>query len=101
MILTKMFQERGEFFQLDTLAGIDEQGGASEIAFASGIQLGKDGDQLDGKIIDAVEAHVFEGAENGAFAGAGESGEDDKLARVLARSRGGLHRGAAQLFTRR
>ena len=36
--------------------------------------------QLNRKIVDAVEAHVLESLEDGAFSGAGEPGEDDELA---------------------
>ena len=61
-------------------ASVDEQRGSGEIAFAGGVQLGKNRDQLDREVIDAVEAHVFEGAQDGTFSRAGKAGEDDELA---------------------
>src|ERR1700674_5858480 len=80
MILAEMLEQRGKLVQLHTFARIDQQGGARKGAFAGGMQLGKNGHQFDGKIIDAVEAHVLEGAEDGAFSGAGNAGEDDEMA---------------------
>ena len=82
MILAKMFQQRREFFELYAFAGIDEKSGTSEIALAGGVQFGKNRHQLDGKIIDAVEAHVLEGFEDGAFSRAGDAGKDNEMARV-------------------
>ena len=87
MILAEVLQKKRKLFQLHTFAGVDQQGSACEIAFASGVQLGKDGNQFDRKIIDAIEAHVLEGAENGAFAGAGETSKDDKLVCVASGER--------------
>ena len=87
MILAKMLQQGREFFELRSFASIDQQGGAAKITFACGVQFRKNGHQLDGKIIDAVEAHVFEGPEDGAFSRAGNAGENDEVARVVS---GGL-----------
>ena len=87
VILAEVLQKKRKLFQLHTFAGVHKQSGAGEIAFASGVQLGKDGNQFDGKIIDAIEAHVFEGAENGAFAGPGETSKDDKLVGVASGER--------------
>jgi hypothetical protein len=75
-----MFQERRKLFELDAFAGVDEKGGAAKVAFSGGVEFGKNRNQFDGKIVDAVEAHVFKGVEDGAFAGAGETGENDELA---------------------
>ena len=44
VILAEMLEEGGEFFELNTFASIDEQGGAGKIAFAGGVQLRKNGD---------------------------------------------------------
>src|SRR6266853_4724907 len=81
MIFPQVLQEWRQFFELRALAGVDQQGRARKVAFASGMQLRKNRNQINGKIIDAVEAHVFEGFEYGAFAGAGEAGENNELAR--------------------
>ena len=64
-------------------ACINEQRGAGEVTFASGMQLRKNGNQLDGKVIHAVKAHVLEGVEDGTFSRTGKSGEDDELSCVL------------------
>jgi len=87
MILAKVLQQSGELFELRSFARIHQQGGAAKVAFAGGVQFRKNGHQLDGEVIDTVEAHVFEGAEDGAFSGAGNAGEDNEVARVVS---GGL-----------
>src|SRR5690349_15531339 len=101
VILLEVLQKRRQLLELQTLARVHEQGGPSEVAFTDTMKFSKNRNEVDGQVVHAVETHVFEGMENGAFAGAGESGENDELARVLPRSRGGLHGQAAQLFTRR
>src|SRR5215467_4438357 len=101
VILLEMFQKRGQFFELQSLARVYKKGGPREISFTGAMKFRKNGNEVHGKVIHAVETHVFEGAENRAFAGPGKSREDDELARILARSHGGLHGRAAQLFTRR
>ncbi len=80
MMNAKMFQKRGQFFELIAFASIDEQGGAREAAFTGGVQLCKNRNQFDGKIIDAIKAHVLERVEDGAFARAGQAGQDNELA---------------------
>src|SRR5215469_3159108 len=101
VILLEMFQQRGQFFELQSLTRVYQQGRSREITFASTVKLRKNGNQVHREVVHAVETHVFEGAENRAFAGTGKTGKDDELARILARSHGGLHGRAAQLFTRR
>ena len=87
-----MLQERGQFLELIAFASIDEKRGAREAAFAGGVELGKNRNQFDGKIIDAIKAHVLEGVQDGAFSGAGQAGEDDELAGfgMMRVKRGGL-----------
>ena len=103
-----MLEQRGQFCELVAFAGVNEKRGAREIAFAGSVELGEDRNQLDGKIVDAIEAHVLEGMQDGAFAGAGQAGENDELAGFGDGKRGGrtacvLHGSAtrAQFFTRR
>src|SRR5258706_4013395 len=43
MIFAQVFEKRRQFFELRSLAGVDEQGGAREITFAGGMQLGENG----------------------------------------------------------
>jgi hypothetical protein len=66
--------------ELIAFASIDEKGGAREAAFTGGVKLGKNRNQFDGKIIDAIKAHVLECVEDGAFSRAGQSGQDNELA---------------------
>src|SRR4029077_14460046 len=80
VIAAQVFEKWGQFFELRSLARVHQQRSAREIAFAGGVQLRKDGNQVDGKVVDAVEAHVFEGMQYRAFSGAGETGEDHELA---------------------
>src|SRR5580658_6246684 len=87
MIFAKVLQQSRKLFELGAFARIDQQGGAAKVAFAGGMQFRKNGHQLDGKIIDAVEAHILESAKDGAFSGAGNAGENDEVARVVS---GGL-----------
>jgi hypothetical protein len=42
-------------------APIDHKSGARKISLAGGMQLGENRHQLDGKIVDTIKAHVFEG----------------------------------------
>src|SRR5580692_2773062 len=83
MILPEVLQQGGELFELRAFAGIDQQGGAGKVSLAGGVQFRKNGHQLDGKVVDTVEAHVFEGAEDGAFSGARNPGEDNEVSRVV------------------
>jgi len=85
VVAAKMLEEARKLGELQAFAGINEQSGALETAFAGGVEFGEDGDEVDRKIVDAVVAHIFEGFEDGALAGAGESGEDDELAALIAR----------------
>src|ERR1700736_1683983 len=85
MILAQVLEKWRQFFELRALARVYQQGSARKIAFASGMQLGKNGNQVDGKVVDAVEAHVFESMEYGAFSGAGKSGKNDELAGFASR----------------
>src|SRR5207302_3048493 len=84
---------------LQALACVHQQGRAREISFTCRVQLRKNRDELYGKIVHAVEAHIFEGVEDGAFSGTGKACEDNKLPGVVSRLR--LHVRAAQLFSRR
>src|SRR5258708_29708274 len=54
------------------------------------MQLRKNGDELHGKIVHAVKAHVLEGVQDSTFSGTGKSGEDDELPGIVSRLR--LHR---------
>src|SRR5437773_7687850 len=99
MIFLEMLQKRRQFLELQALARVHQQGCSGEVAFACGMKFRKNGYEIDRKVVHAVEAHILKGPQHGAFPGAGGSGEDDQLARVLSRRR--LHRKAAQLFTRR
>jgi hypothetical protein len=47
------------------------------------MQLGENGHQFYGQIVDAIKTHVFESFENGAFSGAGETGENYQMAGVV------------------
>jgi NAD(P)H-hydrate repair Nnr-like enzyme with NAD(P)H-hydrate epimerase domain len=67
MIFAKVLQQRRKLFQLHAFAGIHEEGSTSKIAFAGSVQLGKNRNQLNRKIIDAIEAHVLESVEDSAF----------------------------------
>jgi hypothetical protein len=67
MILTKMLQERREFFELHAFASVDEQSGARKVALAGGMQFRKNGNQFNRKVVNAVEAHILESVEDGAF----------------------------------
>src|SRR5689334_21654774 len=83
MIFSQVFQERRQFIELRSFARIDEEGGAGKIALTGGVQFGKNRNQLDRKIVHAIKADVFKGSEDGALPGAGEPGEDHKLASFL------------------
>ena len=71
-----------QLFDLLALARVHQQRGAFDFAAAFFVKFAEGGNQRDGKIIHAIEAKVFEGVEDGAFAGAGKAGEDDELACV-------------------
>src|SRR5260370_12994435 len=47
----------------------------------------KNRDELHGKIIHAVKAHVLEGMQYGAFPGTGKPGENDELPGIVSRLR--------------
>lgn len=79
MLAAQMFEQGREFRELRAFASVHEQGRAREIGFTGGVQLRKNGNELDGEVVDTVEAHIFKGAKNGAFSGAGKTGEDDEL----------------------
>jgi hypothetical protein len=81
MHAAEVLQERRQFLELVSFPSVDEKRGACEAAFAGSVEFGKDRDELDGEIVDAVEAHILERMQDGAFSGAGEAGEDDELAR--------------------
>ena len=65
------------------------------------MQFGKNRNELDRQVIDAVEPHVFKSAQDGTFSRAGQAGENDELAGIGSSSL--FHGGApgAQLFTLR
>src|ERR1700722_17981356 len=85
----EMFEQRRQFLELFTLASVNEERCARELAVAGGVELGKNRDQLDGKIVDAIEAHILKRVEDGALPRAGKSGEDDELAGFGAVGEGG------------
>ena len=67
MIFLQVLQERRQLFQLQAFARVHQQGRTSEVSFTRRVQLRKNRNELDGKIVHAVEAHIFEGVQNGAF----------------------------------
>jgi hypothetical protein len=79
MMVAKMFQQRRQFLELFAFAGVDEKRRACEAAVAGSMELGKNRNQLDGKIVDAIKAHVLKRMKDGAFSRTGKSGEDDEL----------------------
>src|SRR5438876_2267022 len=99
MIFLQVFQKRRQFLKLQALACIHQQGSASEVPFTGGVQLRKNRDELYGKIVHAIEAHVFESVKNGTLPGTGKACEDNELPGVVSRLR--RHVRAAQLFSRR
>src|SRR5579871_5983666 len=80
MLLTQVLQKRGQFLELVAFTSVNQKSRARESAFAGGVKLGKNRNQLDRKIVDAVEAHIFERVQDGAFSRAGKTGKDDELA---------------------
>ena len=82
MIAGKLAVENRQLFDLLAFAGVDQKRGSFDLAAAFVVELAENGNQRDRKIIDAIEAQILEGVQDGAFAGAGETGEDDELARV-------------------
>src|SRR6202041_1802922 len=80
VVNAKMLQDRGQFLKLIAFACVNEQRCAREAAIAGGVELGKDRNEFDGKIVHAIKAHVLEGVEDGAFSRTGQAGENDKLA---------------------
>jgi hypothetical protein len=74
-----VLEQGRQFLELRAFASIDKQSGTGEIAFAGRVEFGKNGNELDGEVVDTGEAHIFEGAKNGAFSRAGKTGEDDEL----------------------
>jgi hypothetical protein len=83
MLLAKMLQQRWKLLKLFAFASVNEKCGTREATLARGVQLGKDRNQLDREIVDAIKAHILERVEDGAFSGAGEPGEDDELTRFV------------------
>src|SRR5689334_12307297 len=92
VVFLEVLQQFGQFLQLQTFASVYQQSRAGKIAFASRMELCKDGDEVHRKVVHAVEAHVLKGAQYGALTRTGEPSEDDELAGVLSLSRGRLHR---------
>jgi hypothetical protein len=91
-----MLQEGRQFVQLRALPRVHHQRGPRKVAITGGVQFGKDRHQFDGQIIDAIETHVFEGFEYGAFTGAGQPGENYKVSSFMpARLAFPFHRGRA------
>jgi len=80
MLLPQMFQQRRQFLKLFAFAGINQERRAREASVARGVELGKNRNQFDGKIVDTIKTHVLKRVEDSAFSRAGKSGEDDKLA---------------------
>src|ERR1700680_1356495 len=79
-VLRAQLPEDGrKFFELFPLARIHQQGGALDFTAALHVQFTECGDQLDGKIVDAVKTEVFKCLEHGAFARAAESGKNHQL----------------------
>ena len=64
-----------KLLQAAALADIHDDGGAFVVAGVFD-ELGKAGDQLGGKVVHAVVAHVLEDLERGDFARAAQSGDD-------------------------
>ena len=64
---------------------------ARSISPAFDIEFAESGNQSDRQIINAIKAKVFEGIQDGAFAGAGKAGENNQLARVAISDLGALH----------
>src|SRR5713226_10501155 len=87
MILAQVFEQSGELLELQAFARIHQERGSREVALPRGMQFGKNGDELDRKIVHAVKAHVLEGSQDRAFSGTGEPGEDNELPGVMSRVR--------------
>ena len=71
-----------QLVDLRAFARVHEQSRAFHFAPAAFVKLAESGNQRNRKIVDAVEAEIFEGVQDRAFARAGKPGEDDKLAGV-------------------
>src|SRR5437588_12845364 len=87
MIFLQVFQKRRQFLKLQALARVHQQGRAREVSFTGGVQLRKNGDELHGKVVHAVETHVFESVENGTLPGPGTACVDNMWPRVVWRLR--------------
>src|SRR5713226_9458340 len=79
VIFAQVLQERRQFFQLQSLARVNEQRRAREVPFTGSVQLRKNGNQIDRQIVDTIEAHVLERVQDGTLSGTGKAGEDYKL----------------------
>ena len=90
----------GQLVDLRAFARVHQQGRAFHFAAAAFIELAESGNQRDGKIIDAVEAEILEGVQDGPFARAGKPGEDYELAGASFPV-GARHGGNGYAFTRR
>ena len=60
MIFFQVFQKGRQFFQLHALARVYQQSRSRKVSFTRRVQFRKDRDELHGKIVHAVEAHVLE-----------------------------------------
>ena len=80
MLLAEFFVDAREACELAAFASIHEQGGALNFSCAFGIELAELGDEVDGQVIHAIKAEVFESAQHRALAGAAEAGKQHELA---------------------
>jgi len=67
-VTVNLLVERREALELLALARVHHKRGAIDIGGAVNVQLAKHGNQLHGKIVDAVVAEILEGLEHGALA---------------------------------
>jgi len=71
MLLAQMFQQRRQFLELFAFASVNEKRRTREAAVAGSMELRKNRNQLDGKIVYAIKAHILKRVEDGAFSRAG------------------------------
>src|SRR5207245_9323897 len=71
MISFEVFQQRRQLFELRGLARIHKQCRARKVAFAGRMKLRRDRDEVKRKLVNAIEAHVLESADDGAVSWAG------------------------------
>ena len=67
MFAAQLAIDSRELFELLALARVHQQRRALDFAAPAFVKFTERGNQRDGKIIDAVEAEIFEGLENGAL----------------------------------